>query len=368
MKNKIITVFIIAIIIILDIIFIFSKDNKFSDLENRYLTSFPRLEVTNILNGKYMNNLESYLKDQFPLRNKFMGLKTTIEKITLKKEINNVYLSKNNYLIEKYNTINDKDKLIKIFNDFNNNININLKLLLVPTSISVNEEELPLFSIYDSELNDIEYIRNQINFDSINVYDTLKYHNQFEDMYYHTDHHWTTDGAYYAYQKIANNFNLEYLTKDNFNIKKVSDKFYGTLYSKTNDYHRNSDEIYIYEKDNDLDIYYADTDKHTMSLYEYSYLDKKDKYAMFLDNNHSIIIITNNEINNSNELIIIKDSYANSLVPFLVNHYHKVHIIDPRYYHQKISEYISNNPNVVDGIIIYNIGTIEKDLGVYTIK
>ena len=368
MKNKIISLILTIVILAFDIIFIITPNIEFSDMENRYLSQMPKFKISNLLNGKYMDNITDYLKDQFPFRNQFVGLKILTEKLVLKKEINGIYLSHDNYLIEKYQSIKDKDKLIRIFNNFDDHLNINLKLLLVPTSIAFNYDKLPAASIYDNQLDDINYIYNNINFDSINVYNVLKKHNETSNMYYKLDHHWTTDGAYYAYTEIAKSFGYNAYSKTSFVEEEVSTDFYGTLYSKVNDYTRKSDSIKLYRYSNNLDVYYDDDNKHTNSLYEYSYLSKKDKYAMFLDNNHSLIIITNNDIESEDELIVIKDSYANSLIPFLVNHYKRIHVIDPRYYNGSISEYICNNSNINNGLILYNMATIEDDLGVYTIK
>lgn len=368
MKNKIVSIAVILIVLILDVVFIAKKDISFSESENRYLAQLPKFRISNVVNGKYMDKLTEYLKDQFPYREKFVGLKTTAQKLTLREEINDIYLGKDNYLIKNYHTIKDKDKIIRVLNGFNDNVNINLKLLLVPTSISINEDKLPPLAIHDSQLDDIKCISDKIDFESIDIYDTLKTNNSSINMFYQTDHHWTSHGAYYAYQEIANHFNFDYINRNNFNIIEVSDSFYGTHYSKTNDYQRLPDKMYVYHYNNSLTVYYQDKNIYTNSMYEYSYLDKKDKYAMFLDNNHSLIIITNNNIDSEEELIVIKDSYANSLIPFLVNHYKKVHVIDPRYYNQKISDYVNANPNIVDGLILYNMDTIEDDLGVYTIK
>ncbi len=368
MKDKIIAIVISLIIIFIDIVFIISKDITFSDMENRYLTQNPKFKISRVISGKYMDNLTEYLKDQMPFRDAFVGLKTQTEKVLQKKEINGVYLASDNYLIETYHNIKNKDKLVRIFNNFNDNTNINLKLLLVPTAISFEQDKLPLFSVYDNQMEDVEYIYNNINFGYVNVYNTFKDNSQDNDLYYMTDHHWTTTGAYLAYLEIANSYGYEALADSAFNKHVVTDNFYGTLYSKTNDYSRYPDKITLYDYPYNIDVYYADDDIHTDSLYEYKYLDKKDKYAMFLNNNHGAIIITNKEIDNDDELLVIKDSYANSLIPFLVNHYYKIHVIDPRYYHDSISDYISNNKQIKDGLILYNINTIEDDLGVYTIK
>lgn len=368
MKNKVLAVLVCFIVIVFDILFLTMDTRVFSENENRYLTLFPKFKISNVLDGKYMNNLTEYVKDQFPYRDFLMGIKTKIDKLMLKTEINDVYLGKENYLIDKYTELKNKNKIINIFNNFNNNTEIDMYLALVPTSISVNDNKLPIFSVNDNQLNDIDYIYKGLNFTAISLYDTLKINNIKSDMFYHLDHHWTSDGAYVAYKSIINKLGFNYIDKSAFDIKVVSDKFYGTLYSKTSDYDRKPDSIKLYFYNNDLDVYYADKNINSKSLYDYSFLTLKDKYSVFLGGNHSLTIITNNDIVTEDELIVVKDSYANSLIPFLINHYKKIHVIDPRYYNKCISDYIKENPNIVSGLILYNINTIENDLGIYTIR
>lgn len=368
MKNKILAIIICGIVLFLDVLFLVIDSKTFSENENRYLTLFPKFKISNILDGRYMNNLTEYVKDQFPYRDFFVGLKTKIDKTMMKTEINDVYLGKDNYLIDKYTQIKKKDKLIKVFNNFEQQTDIKLYLALVPTSISINEDKLPPYSVYDSQLDDINYIYKGLNFTPISLYDILKTNNVESDMFYKLDHHWTTDGAYVSYKNIIQNLGFNYIDKSEFAIKTVSNSFYGTLYSKTSDYSRSPDSIKLYLYNNDLDVYYADIDLHETTLYDTSYLSKKDKYSLFLSGNHSLTLITNNTLQSEDELIVIKDSYANSLIPFLINHYKKIHVIDPRYYNKSISDYIKENKNITTGLILYNINTIEKDLGVYTIR
>ena len=104
------------------------------------------------------------------------------------------------------------------------------------------------------------------------------------------------------------------------------------------------------------------------SLYNEKYLNEKDKYSYFLNGNQPLITITNySSSSSSQELLIIKDSYANSFIPFIVNHYRKIHVIDPRYYKNKISDYIKDN-NIYNVLFLYNIGTLDDDLGILSIN
>lgn len=368
LSNKLITILIVFIILIFNITFIFSKKHDFSSLENRYLEELPKFSFKELFDGYYIKSLENYINDHFPLRNTFMKIKTKTDKILGIKDINNVYLGKD-YLLERYNEPKNSDKIIKKLDYLYSNLNyVNMNLMLVPTSISLYNEYLPMFSYIEDELESIKYIYDNIKFDSIDVYNTIKENSKYYEMYYKLDHHWTTYAAYYAYQEYCKTNNIDYISLNKFNIEKVTDSFRGTLYSKVLDDSYKPDSIHIFSLDDtDYTVYYNDTKKETKSLYDYSYLDKKDKYSMFLDNNHSMITITNNKINSKTKLLVIKDSYANSMIPFLVNHYKEVIVVDPRYYKKSIIDYVKDN-DIKDILILYNIIGIDTDKGILGIK
>jgi len=370
MHSKIIALILSVIIVVFTLIFVFKKNTEFSENENRYLQNLPKFSISSLIKGTYIEKIEDYFADQFPFRDTFMSIKTKTDKLLGKKDINGVYLGKNDYLIEKYDIPENSDKIIKTLNEFNETINyVNLNLMLVPTSISINYESLPNNVEYKQQMEELNYIYKHIDFNTINVYDILKEQNKYYQMYYRLDHHWTSYGAYYAYQEYSKANDINYLSLNDFNIEEVTTEFNGTLYSKSNDYSRKSDSIHLFTLENsDYEVEYVYSKKKTNTLYELSYLDKKDKYSLFLDNNHPLIVVTNNKIENNNEIIIIKDSYANSFVPFISNHFKRVHIIDPRYYNEDISKYIKENKNIKDALVLYNMNTIDKDIGILTIK
>ena len=98
-----------------------------------------------------------------------------------------------------------------------------------------------------------------------------------------------------------------------------------------------------------------------------SYLDTKDKYSLFLNNNNPIIKIKNNDINDGSKILILKDSYANCFVPFLTEHYEEIHVIDARYYRGSMSDYLKEN-NIDNTLFLYNMNTIDTDTGIYIVK
>lgn len=368
-NNNIITIVILILMFGFSLFLVFGEKNEFSSNENRYLEKFPKFSFKNLKSGKFTNGLSSYLSDHFYNRDLFMNIKTNTEKLLGKTKINDVYIS-GDYLISAYENPVNSDKIIRILNEFNDKLNyVNMELMLVPTSVTINKDKLPKFSDTKDELETLNYIYNGIHFNKINVYDALMEGNKQYQMFYYTDHHWTSYGAYYAYLEYCKNNNIEPIAINDFEIKEVTNDFYGTLYSKTNDYNRKSDSIHIFIPDkNDYVVNYVASKVETNSLYEDKYLNEKDKYSYFLDNNHPLIVITNNDVDNNKELLVIKDSFANSMVPFLVNHYSKVHVIDPRYYLLNISDYVKENRNINDVLILYNMNTVDNDTGIVSIN
>lgn len=367
---RITSLIIVIITLIIFLVFMFGSKKTFSENENRFLEISPKFSFSTLFKGEYIPKLENYLTDHFPLRDMFMSVKTIFDKMIGKEDEKGVYFSDKGYLIEKYNKPINNDKIIKTLNNFYDSINyVNLNLMLVPTSITINDNLLPTNAPSYSQIDTINDIYHDIEFNTIKLYDTLRENNKYYDMFYHLDHHWTTYGAYYSYVEYAKANEIDYLSINDFNIELVTDKFNGTLYSKSNDYFRKSDEIYLFRNINeDYNVNYVSRDKVTDTIYELDYLDKKDKYSLFLDNNHPLIVVTNNRLNNNKEIVVIKDSFGNSFISFLLNHFEKVHIIDPRFYTSSISDYIKDNENINDALIIYNMNSIDSDIGINSIR
>jgi len=365
MKKNILSIFIIIFVLGFTLIFIVLPKKEFSENENRYLAKFPKFSFETLLSGEYISGLESYLADHFPLRDTFMTIKTNYQLLIGQKLINDTYIGKDEYLFQKYNTPVNTDKLINKLNEFYNHNKINMNIMLVPSSGVVNKDKLPNNISFDEQLNTIKYIYDNIEFNSIDVTNSIIEGSKLYDMYYRLDHHWTTYGAYYAYLEFCKSNNIEPIKLEEFEIKTVTDNFNGTLYSKANIYSYKPDKIDVFLNNEKLKVNYAATNKVTDTLYEEKHLDTKDKYAYFLDANHALIEITNES--KKDEILVIKDSYANSFIPFLTNHYNKVHVIDLRFYNGSVTEYIKQN-NIENVLFLYNIQGIDNDTGIYKIK
>ncbi|GKX31277.1 membrane protein [Vallitalea longa] len=364
-----------AILAILFIIIIFAvflsnmikPDRKFSENENRYLSTKPKFSFERLLEGKYSKDIEKYIDDQFIFRENFITAKSNIEQLFPRKDINGVYLGKDDYLIEKclekdFNYA-QLDKNIELVNSFaSTNDSLDVSMIIVPTSSLVMNDKLPdnapmfnqqkVFDNLNKRFNSLRYI---------DVSQTLIEHNN-EYIFYKSDHHWTTFGAYYAYMAYCKNLGMKHNSYESYNIENVTKSFKGTYYSKVlldNIY----DQIDIYKtKDQSpYKVYYNNSKTVTDSVFDYDKLEEKDQYQIFFGGNHPELKIVQEE-NTAEEknLLVIKDSYANSFVPLIMNNYNKVCMIDLRYFNGNLNEYIKDN-NITDVLFLYGIMSFSND-------
>lgn len=333
----------------------------FSENENRYLAEMPEFSIDTLMNGEYMNGIEEYINDQFILRDQWIYIKTMMERGILKQDINSVYIAKDGYLIERYNynsvSVDQAEKNRKYLAGFIEKYNQKLgsdrvKVMMVPTASEILTDKLPPFATGYNQNGYIDQLATSLPEDTfLDVRDTLLKHNE-EYIYYKTDHHWTSLGAYYAYVKWATEVGFQPLSADKFNIEKASDQFYGTIFSKVN-LKVQPDDIYLYQVKEDMDYQLQyDLAHRTDSLYDFSKLEEKDKYSVFMGGNHALVEVQTNQ-NNGRRLLVIKDSFAHSLVPFAVNHFEKTFMIDLRYYNGGIDRFVEEN-GITDMLVLYN--------------
>ena len=347
----------------------------FSENENRALASWPVYSFTALKDGSYMSGVQTYLSDHFPLRDPFMTLKTKYEMLTGREEINDIYLAKDGYYIEAYKTPKQQKKIItqfqKLQDAITTNAKQNVRVMLVPTAISTYNAKLPGSAPDRGVLRQVDTM-NEIyaalpSMQKVDAWSALQATAAEEagGLYYHTDHHWTTHGAYVGYQAYCGAAGIEPIPEANFQQTCVTTDFHGTIFSKLHDSTVPGDAITLYENPaNQLTVSYPDTGEVTDTLYNRDYLAQKDKYSMFLNNLHPLVEITNETADSDRQLVLIKDSYANSMVPFLVNHYQKIYVFDTRYYRFGPSSFINEHPEVTDVLLLYNMNTIGTDLGV----
>ena len=207
---------------------------------------------------------------------------------------------------------------------------------------------------YKSKLSDkITFVDN---------YNTLKEHDD-EYIFYKTDHHWTSLGAFYSYQELAKSMKLAETKENYYDRILVSDNFFGALSSKSGYINEKGDDVEVFlPTDKNIEKYivdYVEEQKKSPTLYSSDALEKKDHYEVFLRGNHPLVKIKTNAKNNKT-LLVFKDSYANSFIPFLIKNFSKIILVDQRYYYEDIDMLIDEE-EVDDILYLYNANTFFND-------
>lgn len=343
----------ISIIIGLSIIYggliisFITKDKSVSYIENKILTQMPSIEKRTIVSGRFMEQFDTYVVDQFPGRVNWIKLKNTMELLLGKREFKNIYITNEGRLLEKF-ILNESNITSNIngINNLSSKYSIPSSLILIPTSTEIYKDELPSHAITDSQselINDT--IKQLIQIDYIPTLDILK-ENKDKDIFFKTDHHWTQEGAKIVFEKLTG-------FKIDKEAEQISDDFYGTYYSKVLLPNIEADDIFYYKNTGDYNIK-IDFYNEKNNLYDFEKLNTKNQYQFFLsgDPGHAII-----KGKGEKNILIFKDSFAHNFIPFLAEYCNEIHVIDARYFNLNIDEYISKN-NFDNILYIHNISTL----------
>lgn len=367
-KEYPITILLMLAIFIITFIDIINKDIPFSSYENRSLAMKPEFYYSDFKNGRFFKNYERYINDQFLLRNKWINIKSASEFLLGKKENNDIIYGENNYLFDKFEKV-DEENLKKNINTLKNFVNISkskIDLMIIPESFTIYKDYLP----YGLDLVDEEIYINEIysefnnlsNTNTIDILDTLN-KNKDEYIFYKTDHHWTSLGAYYAYKEFTITNDLIPVEKNNLNEHKV-ENFLGTYFSKSKNFNVKEDYILYYDIDN-IDVKIDGV--MVEGLNDNSKWSSSDKYSAFLRGNNGLTLIKNNNKQDNSKILVIKDSYANSFIQFLINNYNEVYVVDLRSFIGSFNDFFLNN--TFDNVLImYSFKNLVNDVNISKMK
>lgn len=343
-----------------------SHQRIYSPVEKRELQTRPEISITKVLDGRFQRKYESYLRDQFPGRDHWVSFQTDMELFMGKNEIHNVYIGKNHYLLEHYTKKEfDPQQISKNLQALEKFVgkakqNADVHVMMVPTKSWVLREKLPAFAPHYKEQKFYDALQQKLEKEDvlISVEPVLDAHKE-EEIYYRTDHHWTTLGAWYAYEQYTKAVGGDLQrAQGKKKFRCISKDFYGTTYAKIN-YARQADKIEIYEPADKLRVVYNMGEKKTKTLYDVSFLKTADQYSVFTGGNQAVLEITGG-IKNGKTLLLIKDSFANSILPFLAEDYEKLVVVDLRQLNvsgDRLLEMFSPT----DILILYNSAQFAQD-------
>ena len=357
MQNKIITSFFCLLLAVSALIGLLMPDRYYSEREKCTLTQKPQFTIADFTSGKFGDNLESYLSDQVPLRDGWVTMKTYMELAVGKRESSGVYICKNQYLMDKFTSYSKKRLTTNVATlaDLQEKLapeGISMSTILVPVAAQVLTDKLPAYAPM-ADYAAILQVLTDAGVDTVDVFSALSAHSD-ENIYYRTDHHWTSLGAYYAYcawRGIEPN-------ADEWTQEILCDNFHGTTWNKVPLPTVPAEEITAWYRQESRHVSYNDGQYETDSIYERKYLDGSDQYAVFLNSNQAQTVIEGS--GSQGKLLLIKDSYGNTFSQFPTEDYAEVHVLDLRFFKGDVVQYAEGN-GITDTLVLYGTQNFVKD-------
>ena len=345
---------------------------EFSATENRPLEQRPELCVEDILSGDFQETYENYLNDQFPGRDRWVNLAVGTDRLLGQKDVNKIYLGKDGYLLEKYSDGDFDERQsednIGILGEFLNRMTEqygkeHVDCFFVPGKAAALSKKLPKFVEPYDEQEIISAVLDELEEPEVltDLTDIMQKHEN-EYIYYRTDHHWTTLGAYYAYEAWCEKKKEVPVSLSSYQREVVSNSFYGTSYNKSHQRVK-KDTIELFHgpvESGGIHVDWDDGEEEADSWYWKDALRTHDQYQVFFNGNTAKITVdTGNK--NGKTLLLLKDSYSNCFVPFLAEHYNRIIMIDLRYCSDCIDDIMEEYPDISDVMVMYNVEKFQQD-------
>jgi hypothetical protein len=332
--DLIVTIVFIAFIFGLTAADLIAAPVEISIAERRKLAQRPTFSFKRALEGRFASDYARFLQDQIVFRDDFRAFKASVELGVLRtRENNGVYVVDSN-LYDKFYGINQR--YIERAADLINGIiaatdadRVYLSVIPSKAQLLVHGRDRYLLSDQNAIAG---YLKEHVNASYIHLMNLFA--ESGPELYYRTDHHWTTQGAIQAYKVLVAAMGFEPV--EDYDFDQITDSYVGSNYGKA--------ALRSIAKDSITLAHNAHLDRLTVCRYETAdrfecfdsaYFREKagglDPYDVFLGGAAPIIVIENDRAQSRKELVVFKDSYAHALAPFLAQHYARVTLFDLRY-------------------------------------
>ncbi len=351
-----------------------TPDRAYSELENTNLTQRPSLSSLSASGlNSYFTAYTKYVKDQVFGRDQWISLQSVVETTVFQKEQSGgILLGKDHMMFPRtYGLVSSETRTLPkntaaleaLCQRYPDKVNV----MLVPAASAIYPEKVPANAPLLDEDQYLDQLSERVQAAGgrfVDVRGVLSAHKD-EYLYYRTDHHWTTLGAYYAYTQLCDALGLTPFDR-NAHTALTAENFYGTHYSKARTWNAEPDTITYYDLQNPLTIYTVTgpgqpAEGTTTGLYDTDKLGVYDKYAMFLHGNNGLSRL---EGDGTGRILVLKDSFANSFVPYLTANYAAIDILDFRNYNYGLDQLIADND--YDAILVlYSFDSFKSDPYLY---
>ncbi len=356
-----------AVIVVLIGITVFAPKKTISEEENKVLASFPKISIKRVFDTKFMKDFDAYLSDHFAFRTNWIAAETEVQKVLGRSEINGVFITSDRMLEavdqpDESAVAGSIDAINRYKEQFGSQKQV--AVMLVPTAGQIYRNTYHPYAPVLDQTDFIQDVYGQLkDVDTVDVFTSLNAA-QNSYIYYRTDHHWTSYGAYIGYAALSKTLGYNAISRDMFNIEHASNEFLGTIYSKvlTNAEMADSIDLYYYadkgvvEK---VEVFDGVKSQEYDSIFFREHLNTKDKYSTYLGTNQPMVTVKTN-VQNGQKLLIFKDSYAHEMVQFLCQHYEEITLLDMRYINQSFTELV-NLDDYTQTLFLYNVGSFTQD-------
>ncbi len=286
----------LALIVLFGVFTLLGRDKPYSEDENRYLAGAPKLTFSSLADGKFMENTESWLSDQFFLRSLWVKTKTKTDLFFGKREINGVYIGRDHFLFEKPTPLNEAGAAatVSAINAFTAaHPVLRSYFALAPNATEILPELLPANAPSEDQTEQIGRVYASLDprTAAVDLCTPLKSYADRKALYYRTDHHWTTAAASVACGQIAAAMALD-TSATPYVSYPVSNTFRGTMASSAGLFNA-TDNIYITVPagESPYVVTYVDENKKSVGAFDLAKLDEKNQYEVFFGGNYSLLRI-----------------------------------------------------------------------------
>ena len=330
----------------------------FSVMEKRYLADAPKMSWKTVLDGTWGEQVEEYLIDHVPGRDLFVGIHAYVELFAGRQKLSDIWLAEDKLLEAPVGT--DESVITRNMNTihgFADTLDQKVHVMVVPSAGWAAGVE----GYTDDEALDAIAEAAGGNVSVISVGDI---YSGKPELYYDTDHHWTSRGAFYGYEAFMQAVGKEYRREQGFTITEVPG-FQGTTYSRSALWLFPEDTIELWHGSDGLTVTNAETEGTHEGIFYWERLEEPDKYTVFLDGNHSLVRVRNPE--GTGKVLVIRDSYSNCLGGFLAQSYGEVVLVDLRYYRQPVSRLVEEE-GFDDILVCYSCANFLTDTNLMLLR
>lgn len=355
---------------IVAVLYLLLPKTEFSETEKRYLETPPVLSWNSLASGDYGADVDTYMADHIPARDFFVGLNAYVDFFTGRQVAKDIYVTEDDRLVEKP-VVWDREqaeKNVTAVNTFASQLERPVYFMIVPSAGWAVQDSIRGLS---DPYNDPALIRDlyAMAYDKVNCVDVVSVFEKEEDkasLYYKTDHHWTSLGAYTAYAHLMQTLDKSYPTADAFTVRTVDD-FKGSTFSRAALWLMPGEPLQMWARSNSLIVTNGEDPQPHEGIFYEERLQEADKYTVFLDGNHSIVRIENPDNAGKGKILVIRDSYSNCLGGFLAESYETVVLVDLRYYKESVQALCAQE-GFDDILVCYSLSNFMTDNNLIFLK